>query len=98
MYKWHKTTAHGKQDTAGAIQIGNPPGQMHGVEHRKSCRSAGRAPMPSKGRITSGPELNYLNPHHEEPNQNEPTAAHPVSQHKQFKGHSTAHSTPKIPK
>jgi hypothetical protein len=30
--------------------------------------------------------------------QNEPTPAHPVSQHKQFKGHSTGIAHPKVPK
>jgi hypothetical protein len=44
------------------------------------------------GCCQGGPQLPYLNPHHEVVHQNEPTPSHPVSQHKQFKGHSTAHS------
>jgi hypothetical protein len=40
-----------------------------------------------------GRRLAYLSPDHEVLHQNEPTPAHPVSQHKQFKGHSTYHGT-----
>ena len=38
-------------------------------------------------RLQFGSQAPYLNPHHEVPVQNEPTAEHPVSQHKKFKGH-----------
>jgi hypothetical protein len=44
------------------------------------------------GIMKGGPRLPHLNPHFQVVHQNEPTPAHPVSQHKQFKGHSTAHT------
>lgn len=47
---------------------------------------------------TTGKRPAYMNPGFEVRRQNEPTDAHPVSQHKQFKGHSTAHSAGRIPK
>ena len=45
-------------------------------------------------RLQFGSQAPYLNPHHEVPVQNEPTAEHPVSQHKQFKGHGTGTHIP----
>lgn len=46
----------------------------------------------------TGKRPQYNNPNYEVRNQNEPTPAHPVPQHKQFKGHSTAMAHGKIPK
>lgn len=47
---------------------------------------------------STGRRPRQFNPGFQVPKQNEPTDANPISQHKQFKGHSTAHSTPRIPK
>lgn len=40
----------------------------------------------------------HLDPGFQVPNQNEPTPSNPISQHKQFKGHSTALAHAKEPK
>jgi hypothetical protein len=40
----------------------------------------------------------HLNPNFEVLHQNEPTPEHPISQHKQFKGHSTSVAHGKIAK
>jgi hypothetical protein len=49
------------------------------------CHAAGHTPL------RFGPRAPYLDPGHEVPDQNEPTTTHPVSQHKQFKGHQAGH-------
>lgn len=50
------------------------------------------------GALRGGKRLPYLNPGFEVRDQNEPTDANPISQHKQFKGHSTVLSHGKMEK
>ena len=52
----------------------------------------------TRGILKGGKRLPHLNPGFEVKNQNEPTPSHPISQHKQFKGHSTAVSHGKYTK
>lgn len=51
-----------------------------------------------RGVMRGGKRPPYMNPGFEVKNQNEPTPENPISQHKQFKGHSTAGGHGKIPK
>lgn len=44
-----------------------------------------------RGIFRGGKRLEQFNPNYEVRHQNEPTEGHPISMHKQFKGH-TAHS------
>lgn len=51
--------------------------------------------VPKLSTHTNGKRPAYMNPGFQVPHQNEPTSAHPISQHKQFKGHSTSHTAGK---
>ena len=65
--------------------------------HRKE-RSSQAKPIPFPELHCGGSfgrRLPYLEPGFEVENQNEPTTANPISQHKQFKGHSTSHTARK---
>lgn len=67
----------------------------------KLNRGVGRAHIthvPQLSTKSPGRRLSQLNPNFEVVNQNAPTAAHPVSQHKQFKGHSTGAKGGRVPK
>lgn len=67
----------------------------------KHNRGVGRARIIHEPRLSTkspGRRLSQLNPGFEVPNQNEPTSANPVSQHKQFKGHSTGGGSGRYPK
>lgn len=59
---------------------------------KSNRRGAGRAHIthtPNLSVYSRGTRPAQFDPSFEVPNQNEPTSAHPVSQHKQFKGHTT---------
>lgn len=68
----------------------------------KSNKSGARATIkyhPNLSCYSPGKRPAQFNPNFQVPHQNEPTSAHPVSQHKQFKGHSTgAGKVGKVPK
>lgn len=54
---------------------------------------------PWKPLMTPGGKLpHFSDASFQVPNQNEPTPGNPISQHKQFKGHSTALAHGKVPK
>jgi hypothetical protein len=54
--------------------------------------------MHTSGICQGGKRLPHMDPGFQVPHQNEPTPANPISQHKQFKGHSTAQSHGKMQK
>jgi hypothetical protein len=66
------------------------------MDHRAPSNPRARAHICHAGEHTKlrfGPRLPHLNPDCQVPNQNEPTDAHPVSEHKQFKGHKAGSSS-----
>jgi len=63
----------------------------HSVVHGAQISGEGRLPKPGSYE-PKGQRPPYMNPNFQVPHQNEPTAAHPVSQHKQFKGHTAGAS------